>query len=254
MKFVPLDQLGQWLTPNLEPAIDEPAQPKGRRGGRRIDTPWPLDRKRRLHATAELVRRWEKKMDYAETWKPWDEEVTWVRVTEAGLRTLGLDWHEISFPDDRKRLSIGGHTYQVNRRRIALARGSYQAPAHTWKCERAIYIEQYLQDAERVDRAHRPDGVLHLEADGSFPGPRRRDGTLEEIPLQREQTIAIEAELTQKNLERLGEGILPSLLRSYDFAWYFCESQSVYNAVVAARRDHLSSNEERKRIRILLLE
>jgi hypothetical protein len=193
-------------------------------------------------------------MARAQTWKPWDEEVTWVRATEAGLRNLGLDWNEIPFPEDRKRLSIGSHTYQVNRRRIALARGNYQAPAHTWKSERAIYIDHYRQDAERADRAHRPDGVLHLEADGSFPGPRRRDGTLEEISLQRGQTISVEAELTQKNLERLGEGILPSLLRSYNFAWYFCESQSVYNAVVAARRDHLSSNEERKRIRILLLE
>src|SRR5436190_8851069 len=74
MKFVRFDHLGQFLAPGLEPATEERgSEPhkKKQRGGKRDHLPWPADYQRRLHATAELVRRWEKKMGYAETWKPW---------------------------------------------------------------------------------------------------------------------------------------------------------------------------------------
>src|SRR5260370_41443226 len=60
MKFVPFDLLGQWLAPDLAPAVDEP----------RDET----QGKKRLHATAELVRRWDEKMDFACWWRPWQHE------------------------------------------------------------------------------------------------------------------------------------------------------------------------------------
>jgi hypothetical protein len=122
MKFVPFDLLGQYLAPDLSPAVDgacdDGASELKRRGGSRKDAPWPRDRKKRLNATAELVRRWEKKMGYAERWKPWAHEPAWARVNQASLRTLGLDWNDIPFPDEHKRLSINSHIYHVNKQGV----------------------------------------------------------------------------------------------------------------------------------------
>ena len=259
MKFVPYDLLGQWLAPDLEPAIDEPrdetkgeTKSKKQRGGKRDDVPWPLDRKKRLHAIAELVRRWDTKMDFARRWKPWEHEPTWARITAAGLRNLGLDWPEIEFPEDRHWLTLASHTYQVNKRRLHLARGGSHAPAHEWISERKIYVEQVRHGID-AERAHRPDGVMLLQADGSYPFTRG-EIVIEQIPLKKGQTVAIEEELSCKGSERLGKGILPSLLSRDDFAWYFCRNQGVYDKVIAARRDYLRTDDERKRIRILLVE
>ncbi len=256
MKFVPFDLLGQYLAPDLSPAIDEPPDdspdsPKPR-GGSRKDIPWPHDRKKRLHATTELVRRWEKKMGYAESWRPWAHEPAWARINQAGLRALGLDWNEIPFPEDHRRLSINSHLYHVNKVRLHLVRGGSNAPAHEWISERKLYMDQYTQGIA-VERAHRPDGVMLLKANGSYP-LMRGDIVIEDISMRKGQTAAIEVEMSRKNLERLGEGILPSLLQHYDYAWYFCTNREVYETVVQARRDYLHTNEERKRIRILLLE
>jgi len=258
MKFVPYDLLGQWLAPGLAPAIDEPrnedeTKGKKKRGGKRDDVPWPLDRKKRLHATAELVRRWDEKMDYARRWKPWEHEPTWARITAAGLRNLGLDWPEIEFPEDHHKLTLDSHTYQVTKRRLHLARGGSHAPAHQWIGERKIYVDQARSLGTDAERAHRPDGVLQLEADGSYP-LTRGEIVIEHIPLKKGQTIAIEEELSCKGSERLGKGILRSLLSHYDFAWYFCHDEEIYDKVIAARRDHLRTDDERKRIRILLVE
>ncbi len=258
--FLCLDHLADFADPELRPATNEPPEappegqpaPKKPRGGKRDDVGWPRDRKKRLHAIAELVRKWEKKQGYVETWKAWEDMPLWVRINEAGLRNLGLDWNEIPFPEKRKRLLPTAHAYQVNKRRLALARGSADAPKHDWLCERAILYEQLKQDPNMI-RAHRPDGVLVVKADGSFPF-KRGDVVIEDIPLKAKQRIAVEVELSRKQFARLGEGILPSLLRNYDFAWYFCGSQEVYDTIVAARRDYLQTNAERKRIRILLLE
>lgn len=260
MKFVPYDLLGQWLAPDLAPPIDEPrdetkSETKGKkqRGGKRDDVPWPLDRKKRLHAAAELVRRWDEKMDFARRWKPWEHEPTWARINQAGLRNLGLDWPEIEFPTDRHRLTLASHTYQVNKRRLYLARGGSNAPAHTWISERKLYVDQVRQQGMDAERAHRPDGVMLLQTDGSYP-LTRGEIVIEQISLKKGQTVAIEEELSCKGSERLGKGILPSLLSRYDFAWYFCHDQEVYDTVIAARRDHLRTDDERKRIRILLVE
>jgi hypothetical protein len=254
-RFLSLDLLADFADPELRPAIDEPKEAsntKKKRGGKRDDIGWPLDRKKRLHAITELVRRWEKKQGYVETWKPWEHECAWVRMNAAGLLNLGLPWSEIPFPDQRKRLLTSSHAYQVNKRRLALARGSANAPKHEWICERAILYNQLKQDPEMI-RAHRPDGVLLVKADGFFPF-KVSDPTSEKIPLKAGQHIAIEVELNRKKFARIGEGILPSLLRNYDYAWYFCGNQEVYDTLIAARRDYLQTNAERKRIRILLLE
>lgn len=256
MKFVPYDLLGQWLAPKLAPAIDEPrdeTESKKKRGGKRKDIPWPLDRKKRLHDTAELVRRWDEKMHFARRWKPWKHELTWVRITEAGLRNLGLDWPEIDFPTDPHKLTLASHTYQVINRRLHLARGGSNAPAHQWICERKIYVDQARSLGADAERAHRPDGVMLLEADGSYP-LTRGEIVIEHIPLKKGQKVAIEEEMSCKGSERLGKGILRSLLSRYDFAWYFCHGQEVYDTVIAARRDHLRTDDERKRIRIQLVE
>ena len=256
MKFVRFDHLGQFLAPGLEPATEERrSEPhkKKQRGGKRDTVPWPADYQRRLHATTELVRRWEKKMGYAETWKPWSDAPIWVRVTETGLKNLGLSWNDIPFPEERSRLSATSHTYQVNKRRLALARGGAQAPSHEWISERAIHADQCRQGMEQVERAHRPDGVMRVTANGSFPF-QRGSTVLEQIPLTPGQLIAVEVELSRKKFARIGSGILPSLLQTYQYVWYFCGNPEVYQTVIAARRDYLQTNEERKRIRILLLE
>jgi len=254
-KFVSFDHLGQVLAPDLEPALDDfPTEEylPGPRGGKRDDLPWPRERAKRLHALAEIVRRWEKKMGYAETWKPWAHEQTWVRVTAAGLRALGLAWNEIPFPEDRRRLTLSSHTAQVNARRLLLARGGADAPPHLWISEREIAVQQaaHGDDAKRM---HRPDGILVLRENGAFP-IMRGGAVANWIPMRCGQTVAIEVELTRKGRERLGEGILPSLLAHYDFAWYFCGTREVYETLVAARRDALRTAEERERIRILLVQ
>lgn len=254
-KFVSVDHLGQFLAPDLEPALDDsPAEERlpGPRGGKRDDAPWPRERQKRLHAVAELVRRWEQKMGYAQTWKPWAHELTWVRVTAAGLRALGLDWNDTPFPEDRHRLTLGSHTYQVNARRLFLARGGAEAPSHRWLSEREIMVQQAAQ-GDDATWMHRPDGVLLLHEDGAFP-IKRGGAVAGWIPLRRGQTVAIEVELTRKGRERLGEGILPSLLAQYDFAWYFCGTHEVSETLVAARRDALHTAGERDRIRILLVQ
>jgi len=254
-RFLCLDHLADFADPLLRPAVDEAPDQSGskkQRGGKRDDIGWPRDRKKRLHAISEQVRKWEQKQGYAQTWRPWEHEPRWVRMNEAGLRNLGLSWNEVSFPEKRKRLLPTAHTYQVNKRRLALARGSADAPKHDWISERAILYEHLQQDANMI-RAHRPDGVLLLKTDGSFP-LKRGEVVVEEIPLRKGQRIALEVELSRKGFDRLGQGILPSLLRTYDFAWYFCGNETVYETVIKARRDYLKTNEERKRIRILLLD
>ncbi len=94
---------------------------------------------------------------------------------------------------------------------------------------------------------------MQLQADGSYP-LSRGEIVIEQIPLLKGQTVAIEEEMSCKGSERLGKGILRSLLFHYDFAWYFCHGQEVYEKVVDARRDYLRTDDERKRIRILLVE
>jgi hypothetical protein len=251
--FVPFDLLGQWFAPDLSPArtdcAEETAGEPRTHGGKRDHLPWPRDRNKRIHATAEIVRRWEK-MGYAETWKPWIDEVTWVQCTQAGLRALGLQWNESAFPEDRDRLTLRSHVYRIAQIRLYLARLKAQAPAHQWVSERELRASQ--SHAPDATWPHRPDGILVVEAEGAFPGPAlHTPDVIESIPLRPGQRIAIEVECSSKGPTRTGGKVLPSLLRHYDFAWYFCFGNDIYKTVIQARRDHLSSDEDRKRIRIL---
>ena len=67
------------------------------------------------------------------------------------------------------------------------------------------------------------------------------------------QIIGIEAECTQKSEGRLLE-ILPDLLATHDYVWYFCWSSAIRQAVAAARKKADITDADRRRLRILLLE
>lgn len=67
------------------------------------------------------------------------------------------------------------------------------------------------------------------------------------------QIIGIEVECTQKSDHRLWE-ILPDLVAHHDFVWYFCLTPTIRAAVVKARREVLKTDEERRRVRVLVLE
>ena len=73
------------------------------------------------------------------------------------------------------------------------------------------------------------------------------------VPLSAQALLGVEIELSRKSYERLATHVLPGLLEHYDFVWYFC-LQEAYHAVVAARRNYVQTDEERKRIRIHLLD
>ncbi|GCE15327.1 hypothetical protein [Tengunoibacter tsumagoiensis] len=253
-KFVCFDQLGQFLAPDLSPATEIPhSSEEGAplHGGRRSHLHWPQDRRKRIHAVAELARRWQNKMGFVDVWQPWSHEPPWLRITQSGLLNLGLDWNELPFPEDRNRLTLTSHTYHITKRRLFLANGGSHAPAHRWISERAIEAHQIKEGGVKIP--HRPDGVMELLEEGMFP-IIRNGSLIEEVPLAPGQHVAIEIELTQKKFDRLGEHILPSLLNNYDFAWYYCGKKEVYDALVTARRAYLQTDEERKRLRIFLLE
>src|SRR5437879_4875297 len=71
-KFLRLDTLGEWWAPGYAPAIDGPKSPKesleqatssnpsgkSARGGNRMATPWPSDKRHRMMATQRIVSRW----------------------------------------------------------------------------------------------------------------------------------------------------------------------------------------------------
>jgi hypothetical protein len=260
MKFVRFDTLGEYWAPGFEIANKESQtlEAKDERlrnhGGRRINLPWPRESRKRLSAVAQVVSRWEHKMGFAETWQPFASQAKWVRITELGLFELGLPWAEIPFPErDRLRHDAehNSHIHRMNQVRLSLARGDVAVPRHRWISEREFEENLPLREPG-MTRPHKPDGYLELEEEGASE-LKRSDGSIERIPLLRQSRIAVEIELSRKSYERLGSLVLPSLLEHYDFVWYFC-LQEAYQAVVAARRDYVRSNVDRKRIRILLLD
>lgn len=259
MKFVRYDTLGEYWAQGFEPATDESQTLDDKHewpmhhGGKRTGMPWPRDYRKRLSAVAQVVSRWERKMGFAETWQPFASQPKWVRITEEGLCELGLPWAEIPFPE-RERLrhddEHNSHIHRMNQVRLSLARGDVEVPRHRWISEREIEANLPLKEPG-VTLPHKPDGYLELEEDGAWE-LKRGDGSIERIPLLQRSRISLEIEHSRKSYERLGTLVLPSLLEHYDFVWYFC-LQEAYNAVVVARRDYVRTDEERKRIRILLL-
>jgi len=135
--------------------------------------------------------------------------------------------------------------------RIWLASGGSNAPRHTWLSERAVEAEHpFKQAGTRL--SHLPDGVLELLEDGGWDIKDTSDQVLAHIHMPKGSRTAIEVELNQKTYRRLSKEIFPSLLREYDFVWYFCE-EDARKAVYKARADYLKSDAERQRIRIMPL-
>jgi hypothetical protein len=271
-KYMRMDTLAEWLAPGYAPTADLPsshdvefgAQEKMPRGGKRTGTPWPDDRRHRMMAVQRLVQRWVERMKCAESWQPWAGQAPWVRINQRGLVELHLDcdeqgnpyWTDIPWPEDKKLRDDGceylSHYHRINVVRIALARGDVkEVPTkHTWHSEREI--EATLpQKRPGVKLPHKTDGYVELDVDWTWQF-ERRDGDIDLISLPRGSRIAIEVELSRKGFAVYEQFILPDLLQFYDFALYFA-TKDAYQAVVEARRKYMQTNDQRRRIRIILL-
>ena len=102
-------------------------------------------------------------------------------------------------------------------------------------------------------RQHKLDGAIRLEEDG-FWEVRAKDGSvLDTVAMKAGQIIGIEVECSQKSTARLAE-ILPDIVAHLDFVWYFCASSAIKQAVAGARKKALKTDDQRRRVRILLLE
>jgi len=271
-KFMRLDTLAEWLAPGYTPMINLPpsqdaeasTEAKKPRGGKRTDTPWPVDRRHRMMAVQRLARRWVEPMKVAEIWQPWAGQPPWIRIKQRGLEELHLDrdgagnpyWTEIPWPEDKKLRDDGGeylsHYHRIDMVRITLARGGVkEIPSqHTWHSEREI--EATL--SKKVPRGrlpHKTDGFVELNVDWTWEFTRR-DGDIDIILLPRHSRIGIEVELSRKRFEAYEKFIFPDLLQFYDFALYFA-TKDAYQAIVDARRKYLPTNDQRRRIRIILL-
>ncbi len=257
--FVRFDTLGEYLAPNYTPALA--AAPPEQLADRTAPTKraWPADLRHRLMAVSHLMRRLEAQ-GYVEIIQPWADQPAWFRVTAQGLHLLDLDWQEIPFPahlqDQEARLRHDrywtSHHHLINCIRLALARGAADVPAHSWQGERAIEAALPPRESGK-HRPHKADGILHLHAAGSWTLKQRNGEIFRVIPMQEGQLIGIEVESTQKSQERLAQ-ILPDALHHHDFVWYFCRTPAIRQALAIARRDALTTDEERQRLRLLLLE
>lgn len=261
MRWVRLDTLGEAWDPQHRPAIvgqKETEQHNGAekrtRGGKRTGLPWPSDATDRMNAVLRIVYRW-KEHGLAKLYQPFASQPQWISLTEAGLAERELLWHEVDWPgkealrhDDRYYIS---HIHRVNQMRIRLLAGAANVPEHEWTSERAIEARFPPREAG-VLRPHLADGELKLTADGSWP-IMIDDEIVDEVQMHEKQKIGIEVELSRKDYQRLDERILPSLLEQYAFVWYFAEP-AARQAVYTARGQHLSSEEDRRRIRIMSLE
>jgi hypothetical protein len=257
--FVRYDTVGEWLAPDRSPATDKPSDTQLKDPTAPAKRAWPQDSRHRLMAVSRLMRKLEAQ-GYIEIIQPWNDQPAWFRVKAQGLRYLSLDWEEIPFPESYEDLEarlrhdryFKSHNHLINQVRMLLARGGAGAPEHTWKGERAIEIA--LPEREKGKRRpHKADGILHLGKDGSWDTKRSTGEVISTIEMKTDQIIGIEVECTQKSAQRLSE-ILPDLLAHHDFIWYFCLNINIRQAVMDARKTALSTNEERRRVRVMLLE
>jgi hypothetical protein len=257
--FARSDTLGEYLAPGHTPAVAQPPVSQLSDPTPPTKRAWPADSRHRLMAVSHLLRKLSAR-GYIEVIQPWSDQPAWYRATALGLRFVGLDWPEIPFPDDYEKLEARlrhddqykSHNHLVNQVRLLLARGGAGVPAHTWKGERAI--ENELPSREKgIRRPHKPDGILYLNADGSW-SVSARDGTiLDTVEMTAGQLVGIEIECSLKSAQRLSE-ILPDLLVYHDCVWYFCLNHTIRKAVAQARRDALKADEERRRVQLLLME
>lgn len=151
---------------------------------------------------------------------------------------------KIACDNGKDRLS---HTHRINKARLALARGDVPdfTKQHVWHSEREIEIA--LPEKERgVKLPHKTDGYVELLVAQSWTYPL----TNRILTLPKGARIAIEVELSRKSFTIYSEHILPQLLQMYDAALYLTAGDA-YDAVVEARKTYLSSDGERKCIRII---
>jgi len=257
--FARADSLGEHLAPGYTSAVVEAPASQLADTTPPTKRAWPADSRHRLMAVSKLLKKLATR-GYLEVIQPWSDQPPWYRATALGLRFLGLDWSEIPFPEDYEDLEarlrhdqqFRSHNHLVNQVRLLLARGGAGAPAHTWKGERAI--ELGLPPREKgLRRPHKADGLLYLKEGGAW-SITAKDGTvLETVEMKPGQLLGVEVECTLKSDHRLSE-ILPDLVAHHDFVWYFCLTVAVKQAVADARRDALKTDDERRRVRILLLE
>jgi len=259
--FTRFDTAGEFLAPGYTPASAEPSPEQLADDTPSVKRAWPGDLRHRLMAVSHLLRKLAAR-GYVEVIQPWADQPAWYRTTALGLSYLGLYWPEIAFPEDYEKLearlrhdhSFKSHNHLINQVRLLLARGGAGMPTkHTWKGERAI--EEALPPREQgVRRQHKLDGIIRLDEDGSWDvANAERTQVLDTVEMKAGQIIGIEVECSQKSTARLAQ-ILPDIVAHLDFVWYFCSTPAIKQAVADARRDALSSQEQRRRVRILLLE
>jgi hypothetical protein len=255
--FLRFDSAGEYLAPGYTPAVADP--PAEQLADTRAPTKrgWPADARHRAMAVSRLMRKLEKR-GHVDLLQPWADQPAWSRVTAAGLHHIGLDWEETLWPDTPEKIEarfrhdsqFKSHNHLINQVRLLLMRGEASAPPGIWKGERDI--ETVLPPREKgKHRPHKPDGLWYLKEDGSWSITRR--GTiLDTVEMKAGQIIAIEVECSRKSDRRLEE-ILPELVESLDFVWYFCLNDTIHRAVVDARAT-LPNDEQRRRVRVLKME
>ncbi|HEY6410127.1 MAG TPA: hypothetical protein VIY29_21945 [Ktedonobacteraceae bacterium] len=170
--FTRFDTIGEQLAPGYAPASSVPPPSQLADTTPSVKRDWPADLRHRLMAVSRLMRKLAAR-GYVEIMQPCSDQPPWFRVTALGLRSIGIDWPEIPFPEKYDDLearlrhdhSYTSHNHVINQVRLLLARGGAGAPAHTWKGERAI--EAALPPREKdTRRPHKADGVIRLEEDG----------------------------------------------------------------------------------------
>ena len=258
MRWTRLDTLGEFWDPEQKPAEkkirqDSSEEVKRRRGGIRTGLPWPKNFTDRMNAVLRIVYRW-RDHGFAKLCQPYASQPQWISLTEVGLYERQLPWHEVDWPtkedmrhDDRYYIS---HIHRVNQIRVRLLAGVANVPKHEWIAERAIDARFPSRESGLL-RPHLADGELVLKEDGKWP-ILVDDEVVDEVEMRSGQKIAIEVELSRKDYLRLDERIFPSLLEQYDFVWYFAEP-AARKALYTARGEHLSSEEDRRRIRLMAL-
>ena len=259
--FVRYDSAGEYLAPGHTPATASPPAFQLADTTAPTKRAWPADLRHRLMAASRLLHKLESR-GYVEIIQPWSDQPAWFRATAQGLRFLGLEWPEIPFPDTYEDLEarlrhdryFTSHTLLINQVRLLLARGGAGMPTkHTWKGERAI--EQTLPPREPgVRRQHKLDGVIRLEEEGRWDVlSADRSRVLDTVQMKAGQMVGIEVECSLKSTTRLSQ-ILPDIVAHLDCVWYFCLTPAIKQAIADARRDALTDKEQRRRVRILLLE
>jgi hypothetical protein len=258
--FARADTLGEYLAPGHTPATAEPPASQLADTTAPTKRAWPADSRHRLMAVSKLLKKLATR-GYLEVIQPWSDQPAWYRTTALSLRYLGLDWPDIPFPDEYEKLEARlrhdgqykSHNHLINQVRLLLARGGAGMPKHTWKGERALELALPPREKD-TRRPHKADGVIRLEEDGVWEVlSADRTRVQDRVPLKAGQIIGIEIECTLKSDHRLSE-ILPDLVAHHDFVWYFCLTPAIKQAVADARREALTTDEQRRRVRILLLE